>query len=181
MADGGGANVKPVVSRLLDAIEKLQSILTNAFFVATIVVVSFQVLNRFWFKLPIVWTADLAVLCFIWLGFLSASVSVRRYGHFRVTILLDLKKLEGRGKRVLELFSLIVIVAVSAMLVFEGTRTTLAGLHETAPGLRVSMAWGYIAVPLCSLTALLFALEKMWQQLSGAAGPQQAVVDGEMA
>jgi TRAP-type transport system small permease protein len=114
------AGVMQPIKLVLDAIEKLQSLLTNVFFVLTIIVVAFQVVNRFWFKLPVVWTADLAVMCFIWLGFLSASVSVRRYGHFRVTILLDLKRFEGTGQRVLELVSLAVIVVVSAILVFEG-------------------------------------------------------------
>ena len=169
------------IKRALDAIEKLQSLLTNVFFVLTIAVVSFQVVNRFWFRLPVVWTADLAVLCFIWLGFLSASVSVRRYGHFRVTILLDVKRFAGTGRRVLELVSLVVIVVVSAILVFEGTRMTISGLRETAPGLRISMAWGYVAVPLCGLTAILFALEKMWEQFVGAAPAERASAEGEVA
>jgi TRAP-type C4-dicarboxylate transport system permease small subunit len=166
---------------VLDLIERVQSVLTDAFFVLTIVVVSFQVANRFWFKLPVVWTADLAVLCFIWLGFLSASVAVRRSGHFRVTMLLDLKRLPPTGRRALELLTLAVIVVVSSILVFEGTRTTIAGLRETAPGLRVPMAWGYAAVPLCSLTAILFALEKIRDQWIGATPHDAAIAETEAA
>ena len=143
------------VKRLLDAIERAQSLLTNVFFVLTIVAVSFQVMNRFWFQLPIVWSADLAVLCFIWLGFLSASVSVRKSGHFRVTMLLELKIMQGTGRRVLELFALAVILALSVVLVVEGTRMTISGLRETAPGLRISMAWIYGAVAVALFFGLL--------------------------
>jgi TRAP-type C4-dicarboxylate transport system permease small subunit len=169
------------IKRVLDGIERAQSLLTNVFFVLTIVVVTFQVVNRFWFQLPVVWTADFAVMCFIWLGFLSASVAVRRSGHFRVTMLLELKRFEGTGRRVLELVGLAVIVLVSAILLFEGTRITISGLRETAPGLQVSMAWGYIAVPLCSLSAILFALEKMWDQFVGAAPSEHAIDESDAA
>src|ERR1022692_3505530 len=68
------AGVMQPIKLVFDAIGKLQSLLTNVFFVLTIVVVAFRLINRFWFKLPVVWTADLAVLCLIWLGFLSANV-----------------------------------------------------------------------------------------------------------
>ena len=167
--------------RMLDEIERAQSLLTNVFFVLTIVAVSFQVLNRFWFQLPIVWSADFAVLCFIWLGFLSASVSVRKSGHFRVTMLLDLKIMQGTGRRVLELLALGVIVALSLILVVEGTRMTISGLRETAPGLRISMAWIYAAVPLCSLTAILFALEKVFEQLRGVPPDSHLPLETEVA
>lgn len=169
------------VKRMLDAIEKLQSLLTNVFFVLTIVAVTFQVMNRFWFKLPVVWAADVAVLCFIWLGFLSASVSVRKSGHFRVSMLLELKRMQGTGRRVLEFISLAVILVLSVILVVEGTRMTISGLRETAPGLRVSMAWTYAAVPLCSLTAILFALEKVVEQLRGAPPESHLPLESEVA
>ena len=167
--------------RILDEIERGQLVLTNIFFVLTIVAVSFQVINRFWLQLPVVWSADFAVLCFIWLGFLSASVSVRKAGHFRVSMLLELKVMQGTGRRVLELFALAVILALSAVLVVEGTRMTISGLRETAPGLRISMAWTYVAVPLCSFTAILFALEKVVEQLRGVAPEPHLPLETEVA
>ena len=171
----------PRIRRMLDAIEAAQSWLSNIFFILTIAMVSFQVLNRFLFKWPILWTADFAVLCFIWLGFLSASVAVRKSGHFRVTMLLDIKKFQGTGRRVLELIGLAMILAVSLVLLTEGTRITISGLRETAPGMQVSMAWAYSAVPLCSFTASLFALEKIWEQFYAAPADGQIPLEGDVA
>jgi hypothetical protein len=43
------------------------------------------------------------------------------------------------------------------------------------------MAWGYVAVPLCSLTAILFALEKVRDQWIGVAPVGETAGDMEAA
>lgn len=146
--------------KLLDAIEGIQKVILTVTYVMTIVVVSFQVINRFVLHWPVVWTADLAVICFIWLSLFSASQAVRHNAHFRMTILLD-RQWKGAGRQVLEWLALLVMLAMSGILLAAGTMMTVEGLNETAPGLNVSMAWAYSALPIASFTALLFTLEKM--------------------
>ncbi|HEX6979728.1 MAG TPA: TRAP transporter small permease subunit [Alphaproteobacteria bacterium] len=163
---------------VLDVIERIQNAMIVAFFVLTIVIVSFQVLNRFWFHWPVVWTSDAAVLCFIWLSFLTASVAVRKYGHFRVGVLIDLPW-RRHGRRNLELLSLVLIILLSLVLVIEGTRVALEGLREISPGIQISMIWAYASVPVCSLTAILFAVEKTIEQLSSAAPSSEAPMEEE--
>jgi TRAP-type C4-dicarboxylate transport system permease small subunit len=153
--------------KTLDQVEKAQSALTNVFYVLTIVVVSFQVVNRFILHWPVVWTADFAVICFVWLGFLCASQGVRKSAHFRMTILLD-RNWIGGGRRVLELASLLVIVGLSVILLVQGLLITAEGLRETSPGLNVSMAWAYAAIPVSSFTAMLFGIEKLIVQIYGS-------------
>jgi TRAP-type C4-dicarboxylate transport system permease small subunit len=169
------------MKRVLDAIERIQAIVTNVFFVTTIVVVSFQVANRFVLKLPVLWTGDLAVVCFVWLGFLTASSAVRRYGHFRMSVLIDATWMPATARRALEIFSLLVILTVSAVLIVQGIAITTAGLNENAPGLGIRMAWAYAAVPVCAVTSLLFALEKAWEQLTGVAVAPGVELEGDVA
>jgi TRAP-type C4-dicarboxylate transport system permease small subunit len=164
--------------KALDQVEKAQSALTNVFYVLTIVVVAFQVVNRFILHWPVVWTADFAVICFVWLGFLCASQGVRKSAHFRMTILLDSNWIGG-GRRVLELTSLLVVVGLSGILLVQGLLITTEGLKETSPGLNVSMAWAYAAIPVSSFTALLFGIEKLIEQMYGSTTNASAV--GEAA
>lgn len=147
-------------TKILDGIERVQSALLTVVYIITIVVVSFQVINRFALQWPVVWTADLAVICFIWLSFFAASQAVRDNAHFRMTVLLE-RKWKGNGRQTLEWFSLLVTAAMSLILLVAGAMMTFDGLHETSPGMNVSMAWAYSAVPIASFTALLFAIEKM--------------------
>jgi TRAP-type C4-dicarboxylate transport system permease small subunit len=151
-----------LVTIILDAVEKTQRFLTLVFFLLTIGLVAFQVFNRFWLQLPVLWTSDAAVISFVWLALLSASTAVRSGGHFRVTALIDTEFMSGTPRWLLELLALIAIIGLSLVLLIQGSEFALAGAREQSPGLRVSMLWAYISVPLCSLTAILFALERIW-------------------
>ena len=147
-----------MLERALSAMEWVLRQVILWIYVAVVVIVTFQVLNRFWLHWPIVWLSDLAIICFIWLGFLTAALAVRHHGHFRMALMLDLS---GRGvaRRVLEFFSLVVGACVFGVMAWTGWEMAIRGLREIAPGLRVPMTWAYASVPLAACVALLYLLE----------------------
>lgn len=150
------------IRKTLDFVETVQRWLTVAFFFATLVVVGFQVINRLVMQWAVLWTVDISVFCFIWLALLSASCAVRANGHFRVSALIDLPCLAGMPRQWLEVLALAAVGALSFVLMVLGMQFAWAGLHEQSPGLAMPMFWSYLSVPLCSATALLFVLEKLW-------------------
>jgi TRAP-type C4-dicarboxylate transport system, small permease component len=152
-------------SRFLDFVERIQRMLTIAFFLATLLAVGFQVFNRLVLQLPILWTTDVSVFCFIWLALLSASTAVRTGAHFRVTAILETARMAGRPRFVLELMAWFAVIALSLVLLVLGANFALSGFQEQSPGLVLPMFWTYVAVPLCSATACLFAVEQMWRLL----------------
>lgn len=150
------------ISRVLDWIERGQRCLTVVFFFATLVVVGFQVFNRLVLRWPVLWTVDVSVFCFVWLALLSASCAVRSGGHFRVCALIDRPVFAGMPRRLFEALALAAVCVLSFVLMKLGMAFAWAGLHEQSPGLAMPMIWAYLSVPLCSATALLFALERLW-------------------
>jgi len=157
------AGMTPIIKKSLDILELSQRYATGAFFFVTLVVVAIQVINRLVIKWPITWTIDVSVFCFIWLSFLAASTSVRHNAHFRVTAIIDLEKLAGLPRRYLETLSLVVIIALSLILLILGYKFATLGWKEQSPGLGYPKFWSYVAIPFCSATAFIFALEKLWQ------------------
>ena len=158
--------------RSLDAIERVQFIAIWILYVAIIVLVNFQVLNRFYLHWPIVWTADLSIICFIWLAFLSASTAGRHGTHFRMKVLVEMAG-TGFVRRGLELFSLFVMIAMILIFVREGYRLFNQGWNEISPGLQIRMAWAYLAVPASMATALLFAIERLILDVPSAGQERQ--------
>lgn len=152
----------------LDAIERIQFALIVVLFVAMTVVVVFQVVNRFILQWPILWTADVSVICFVWLSLLCVSLAVRHHGHFRVSALID-RNWGPPVKAVLELISLAVIMLLSGALTIYGAYVAIDGIREVSPGLGIPMVWAYASVPVCSTTAFLFAVENALGQVRGAA------------
>ncbi len=76
---------------------------------------------------------------------------------------------------------LLAIVVLSVVLVTEGFSIALDGLREISPGLNVSMFWAYMSVPVCSATSILFAIEKLIDQVRGHDEGHAAPMDEELA
>jgi TRAP-type transport system small permease protein len=158
-----------VYGRFLDGVEWVQRWVIVVAFVVMIAAVSFQVFNRYWLQLPVIWTAELGTTCFVWLAFLTASIAIRRNGHFRMAALIDLSG-TGRVRLAFELLALAVVLLISWLLLKEGWTFAQRGLRETSPGLRIPMMWVYIAIPLTAATGILFAIERLMIELRGGPG-----------
>jgi TRAP-type C4-dicarboxylate transport system permease small subunit len=157
-----------IYSRFLDFLEACLNFVTLLMYAIVVIVVAFQVLNRFYLHLPIVWTSDLSVVLFAWLAFLTTSKAVRRNSHFRLNALVDL--LKGQSRKMLEIFSLLIGGALGVLMVIYGIEMTVDGLKETSPGLEVSMSWAYASVPICGLAMILYTVENVFLTLKE--GPQ---------
>jgi TRAP-type C4-dicarboxylate transport system permease small subunit len=160
-------------SRALDALERLLRLVILVFYSAIVVLVVFQVLNRFWLHIPIVWVSDLAVICFIWLGFLTAALAVRQDGHFRMSLLLDIFR-EGAARRALELFAVLMALTIFGLLLYTGYEMAWRGRREISPGLQMPMLWAYLAVPLSAALATLFCFERAFKEVDQRASSERA-------
>ncbi|MEZ5796634.1 MAG: TRAP transporter small permease [Paracoccaceae bacterium] len=165
-------------SGVLDRLEWLLRWVIVAFYVLVVVLITFQVVNRFWLHLPIIWLSDLGVICFIWLGFLTAALAVRHQGHFRMSALID--AVGARGPRLaLQLFTHFCGLAMFALLVWTGWGMVRSGLREVAPGLGAPMSWAYGSVLVSALIALVFLVELIWREILGR--PLVPVADPDLA
>lgn len=160
------------LSRALDGLEFVLRQVILVVYAVIVVIVTFQVVNRFWLHWPIVWLSDLAIICFIWLGFLTGGLAVRDNGHFRLSLALDLLG-ESRARRFLELLSVAIMLAVFGLLLVTGYEMAQRGLREISPGLQVPMTWAYASLPVAAIPALLFALELGLKELTGVAAHER--------
>lgn len=135
-------------------------------FTVCLIVVAFQVFNRFVTKIPIIWTSSLATVLLIWLGLLTASLAVRRDEHFRMEALMH--SVGGsRFGAAMRVLSWVVILLVSTIILIYGIDLTIDSLREISSGLGVSMAWAYAALPVSAAISVLFALEGLLAILCG--------------
>jgi len=155
-----------IIARLLDGLEFVLRQVIFVIYVAIVAIVTFQVINRFWLHWPIVWLSDLAIILFIWLGFLTAALAVRLNGHFRLSLMLDILG-ETWARRVLELFSHLLVLAIFGLMIVTGYHMARLGLREVSPGLQVTMTWAYASIPIPALFAVLFALEAAMNEITG--------------
>lgn len=56
---------------------------------ASVVLMSFQILIRFFFNAPLTWTEEVDRYLFVWVVYLGSAVAVAMNAHIRVTFVID--------------------------------------------------------------------------------------------
>lgn len=71
---------------------------------------------------PIIWSVEVAQLCFVWLCMLSADLALQSERHFGLSVLSD--ALDARKRRLLELANRIVLIVLLGFLLIYAWRNT---------------------------------------------------------
>ena len=125
-------------------------------FALLIATVTLQVASRNLFKVPIIWTLDVAQLLFSWLIFLGAAVAFRRGGHYAIDIIPEHWAGISAG---VNLVGIVLSGLVIFVLVYFGWDFTRIGLTRTAPALEISEAWYFLPIPLGGAMMAFFLVE----------------------
>ncbi len=126
------------------------------------VVLLLQVVMRYFFASPLAWSEELARYLFVWLTFLGAALAFRLRAHIAVDVVTEL--LNRRGSvlpaRVLNgAIQGIVLIFLIAILL-GGINLVQQTSGQVTPGLRIPMAWVYLAIPVGSLIMILSAISQ---------------------
>ena len=143
--------------RKFDALEEFFLIASLAFNVG---LVFLQVIMRYVFHNSLYWSEELARFVFLWFSWVGTSFAVREGAHLKVTLLGD--RLGGFPKKLLELTSLLIWIAFSIFLTYQGGKIThfVASMGQTSPALYIPVSFAYSSVPVGSgLMTLRLLLE----------------------
>jgi len=146
------------VRRLGSAFDGVCNVTSVILLWATVVVVFLQILSRYVFKAPLVWTEEVARFAFIWLVFLGVSVTERQAAHFRVTFLVE--KASPRLRYTLWALVEVGIFATLSLLFFEAVRFTRMGSHNVSPVLQLRLDFLYMSFPAFVLLAIINRLRR---------------------
>jgi TRAP-type C4-dicarboxylate transport system permease small subunit len=113
-----------------------------------------QVFLRYVMAAPISWAEEFTVLLFAWLIFLGAAYVQGTDSHLAVDSLR--RALSARAVLLLDAFRLALIVACSAVLIWQGIALTQRTWVLLYPAMEISRGLLYLSVPVCFTVGLLF-------------------------
>ena len=106
---------------------------------------------------PIIWSVEVAQLCFVWLCVISADLALQSERHFGLSILSD--ALDAKKRRVLEIMNCLVLIALLGFFLIYAVRNTQL-MHPRLIG-ATQMHGSYIhasmVVGLCLLLRTMIA------------------------
>lgn len=128
-----------------------------------VIVVCFTVFTRYFLSYTPSWGEETALLCMVWFGFLSMALGVRDDLHLSITILDRIL-----SKPVIKALNLIKYVCTGGYGVFmvvQGYKLVQVGLLNRFPGLGITSAWLYAALPVAGAAAVVYSIEKFFLTL----------------
>lgn len=130
---------------LLKKLSKLVNGILNVLIVLTLammcILVFGNVVLRYVFNSGITWSEEMSRFLFIWMIFLGAIGALRDNDHLGVDTLL--KKLPLGVKRVVFIFSNLIVLYVLWLLLDGSWKITISNLHSTAPATGLPLAYVY--------------------------------------
>lgn len=103
---------------LKQGLDRLLAVVCIVDFIMMVLLTTYQVIVRYFFKSPSSISEVLARYCFVWLILLSATYVFGQKDHICITFLKD--KLTGNGKKMMESLGEVVVILFSALILVYG-------------------------------------------------------------
>jgi TRAP-type C4-dicarboxylate transport system permease small subunit len=166
-----------VTNRLARAVLALDRVTTQAALAAACfalaVAVSagaWQVFTRFLLEAPSPWSEALVRQALVWMVMLGIAGAIRQGALVAIDITRQLVK--GRARLALDLVIFASITLLFGVLFWFGWEMANRVRFQSIAGLEVSIAWGYAAIPIGSVFAIVGALAALLDRREAAAEGQ---------
>lgn len=146
------------LSNLINYVDKFCKAIMFSLFVVMVITTFLQILFRYVFSAPLVWSEELSRYCLIWLTFIGAAVGIRAKIHVAVEALTRL--FPETLKLLVIRFNYALIVLFAASLAKYGFELTSLNMKQLSPAMHIPIGLIYAAVPTGGILILIFAIEK---------------------
>jgi TRAP-type transport system small permease protein len=153
------------VKQLTNGLKLALQWIAASMLLAIVLIVLANVFFRYFLHIGLGWTEEAARFLLIAMTFIAAAIAVKEWGHFR--LLLITRWIPERQQRYVQLFAVLVVVAMSAILIRYGIAIAKVSWFQTSPTMEWSMGYLYLIVPGSGMVMCLFAVEHFFAVLCG--------------
>jgi len=133
--------------------------------VAICLIVFVNVFFRYFLHIGLGWTEELARYLQVWMTFLGATVAVKRWAHFQLTIVDQV--IPRPLRRFTRLFAILVVLTLAAIMINHGIDITRVTWNQTSPVLQWPIGYLYLLAPVCGVLMAFFALQHLVRAVRG--------------
>ena len=138
------------IKRILD---NLEEIVGAILFIMMFAILVAQIIFRQIFDSPLVWSEELAILLFTYVGMLGVSIGIKYRQHVFIDFLYN--KFSGKGLKIANTFiQSVVFISLIAMIQI-GYKLFLRKKIFQLIALKISAGWMYVALPLIATLMLI--------------------------
>jgi TRAP-type C4-dicarboxylate transport system permease small subunit len=146
------------MKKCVDFLEKLQGFWGVLLCIGLTLVVFLQVITRYVFHAPFLWSEEVARFLFLWVVMMGASMSVKNERHF----IIELFKVEKIGNRnlrkLLRLIPNLSVLLFALLMAILGYEYFLVSKLRVGVNLQISMQYIFVAIPIAGVSMLIYSI-----------------------
>ena len=131
----------------------IEEIISATLFIAIFLILIAQIVFRQIFNSPLIWSEELALLLYVWVGILGVSIGVKYEQHVLIDFIYN--KLNSKTKKIVFTFIQFIVLISILTLILIGVKLFSRKMIFELTALKISAGWMYIALPTIS-TLMLF-------------------------
>lgn len=142
-------------------VDNLEDLVIAVFFCGMCFFVFIQIISRYIFRSPLIYTDEAARYCYVWICFFGMAVSTKLENHIKIDLVEMLIK--GKAKAIIRLFINSASLVLYAIITVIGYNYTTFNSIQLSPAMEISKAFIYASLPLgafLSIVRLSFIIKK---------------------
>lgn len=158
-----------------EVLNKCIKVATIAVLSVITVLVSVEVVLRYFFGSTLYITEEFTRYSMVWMVFLGSSIAIRENYHNRVELFVNY--FHGRSRSWLNLTAQLLLVLFLVFLIIEGCVALSFQFEQIIPTLNISMFWFYLALPVGGGLMVMNLLPMIWVNIQIVAGRREPPPD----
>lgn len=146
------------MQRLVRLVERVLDKVLIALFLTMVVAIVWQVVARYVFSAPTIWSEELARFLMVWVAMLGSAYVLEHGDHIAVTVFVDI--MPEPVQRVLEWVRDLIVIAMAGGLAYYGYGFAVSGGRRVSTGLGLPMSYAYAAIPIGAVLIAFFLLAR---------------------
>jgi TRAP-type transport system small permease protein len=146
------------VKKVLD---KILAVVCIALFSFLVLLVTWQVVTRFVFNSPSVFSEELAKYCFVWLSLFGSAFVFGENGHMAIDFVRE--KFPDKMRMGVEVFIELVVIAFAVLvLIMGGYNATSLAWNQMNATLHIPVGYLYAAIPLSGIFIVYYCINSIY-------------------
>jgi TRAP-type C4-dicarboxylate transport system permease small subunit len=158
--------------RILDAIDRVASLLVIVTMGVMTTVISMQVFWRYVLNSSLDWSWDVPRLCFIWATLLAIPLAFKRHAHVGIDLLTNL--LSHSARNALFRFNIVVMIVMMAIVAYYAVILADRVWLQYLTTINLSVGLFYVALVVCAIHCILHMARQF------ISPPEKMFSDGEI-
>jgi TRAP-type C4-dicarboxylate transport system permease small subunit len=141
----------------------LEEIVLSLLFVNMCCFVLIQIVSRYVFRSPLLYTEEVSRYSYIWICFFGMAMATKLQNHIRIELVFIFVK--GRAQAFINLALNVISLGLYVVIFIIGLKYTMTNVIQLSPAMEISKAYIYVSLPLGALFSVIRMLAILKEEI----------------